>query len=414
MMRPHHRQRGVSLIEAIVALGVMAFGMMALIGVQATLRSGGDLARQRTEAMRIAQETMEGYRAYAAMNSTAGATDFDEIVTLARAAVDVGGTAMEGRLNTTFYRTVTAPALTHSSPMQPVAVSVDWTDRGGQFQSVELRSLISGVPPELPGSLALPAAHDPFAAPRARHRAIPLSAMTLPGVGLSVFKPPQRAGGTVAWVFNNATGLVTGVCNLDESRTTETITATDIANCSANTTAQLISGHVRFAAGDPANDAESPAGYALNLNMDLDLSSNHPSSPDCFDDAPRIGLVTNRHEVSYYCLIYSNTARTWAGRLRVEPRAFSSSSEWNIGSSGSANYKVCRYTPLTADEGANNTDHPLDYTANGSPAGASLANQNFLVISAAFSCPSETPTADDLFNSNTRLHQDGTSAYDNP
>ncbi len=133
------RQRGVSLIEAVVALGVMAFGMLALVGVQATLRSSGDLARQRTEAMRIAQETLESYRAYPALAGTTGQVDFAEITTLARTAFVATGTALESRLNTTFYTTITAPTVTNTAAMKPVAVTVDWTDRSGQFQAVELR-----------------------------------------------------------------------------------------------------------------------------------------------------------------------------------------------------------------------------------------------------------------------------------
>ncbi|MDP1533833.1 MAG: prepilin-type N-terminal cleavage/methylation domain-containing protein, partial [Rubrivivax sp.] len=45
------RQQGVSLIEAVVALAVLAFGMLGLVGVQATLRGNADIAKQRAEAV---------------------------------------------------------------------------------------------------------------------------------------------------------------------------------------------------------------------------------------------------------------------------------------------------------------------------------------------------------------------------
>ena len=48
-------QRGVSLVEAIVAMAVMAFGMMAIVGLQTTLRQNSDIAKQRSEAVRIAR-----------------------------------------------------------------------------------------------------------------------------------------------------------------------------------------------------------------------------------------------------------------------------------------------------------------------------------------------------------------------
>ena len=44
--------RGVSLIEAIVAMAVMAFGMVAIVGLQGTLRQNSDIAKQRSEVER--------------------------------------------------------------------------------------------------------------------------------------------------------------------------------------------------------------------------------------------------------------------------------------------------------------------------------------------------------------------------
>jgi len=439
MKRLRSRQQGVTLIEAVVAVGVMAFGMLALVGVQATLHGSSDLARQRTEAMRIAQETMEGYRGYAALDGTAGpGNDYAEIVPVARAAFGAASSPYDGRLNTTFSLTVTAPNVANSARMKPVAVTVDWTDRNNQFQAVELRSLISGVPPELAGSFAIPPARVPFAAPWGRHRSIPLQAQSLPGIGLSVFKPPQRGGDRVAWVFNNVTGLVTGVCDVDEASTTQSLTAEDVANCSQNTTAQLVGGFVRFAAGEPGpidpppapprpTEAEEPTGGTLNLDVVLTLTTAHPQAPDCFDDATSdAATAATRREVSYYCLVYSNEARTWAGRTRIAPRGFENGAPWVI-AAAAANYKVCRYTrlahdALVLDAGERNVDHPLDYIAAGSAAGDGLTNQNFLVIAAAFDCPTEVldppdpdaQEADLLFNSNTRLHQSGVAPYTNP
>lgn len=425
MKRLRTGQQGVSLIEAVVAVGVMAFGMLALVGVQTTLHGSSDLARQRTEAMRIAQETMESYRGYAALDGTAGpGNDYAEIVPAARADFGAGAdTAYDGRLNTTFSLTVTVPNVANSARMKPVAVTVDWTDRNNQFQAVELRSLISGVPPELAGSLAVPPARGPFAAPWGRHPSIPPQAKLLPGVGVSVFKPPQRGEHHVAWVFNNVSGLVTGVCDVAEESTTDTLTSRDVANCSNNTTAQLVSGFVRFAAGEPTvAEAEEPTGGALNLDMVLTLTSTHPQAPDCFDDATNnAATAATRREVSYFCLVYSNDARTWAGRTRIAPRAFAEGAPWVIADAGAANFKVCRYTRLAQDAldpdplaGERNIDHPLDYTAAGSAPGAGLTNQNFLVIGAAFGCPTEVPPVGDPFNSNTRPHQTGIAPYTNP
>ena len=61
----------MSLVEAIVAMAVMAFGMMAIVGLQTTLRANSDVAKQRSEAVRIAEEAIETARAFSLM---AGAT----------------------------------------------------------------------------------------------------------------------------------------------------------------------------------------------------------------------------------------------------------------------------------------------------------------------------------------------------
>ena len=68
-------QRGVSLIEAIVAMAVMAFGMMAIVGLQTTLRQNSDIAKQRSEAVRIAEEAIEQWRGYSTPSPPAAYDD---------------------------------------------------------------------------------------------------------------------------------------------------------------------------------------------------------------------------------------------------------------------------------------------------------------------------------------------------
>ena len=71
--------RGVSLIEALLALVVMSLGMLAVVGVQATLRSNGDLSRQRAEAVRLAQEGTETWRTFTSVTAVAGQVDYADI-----------------------------------------------------------------------------------------------------------------------------------------------------------------------------------------------------------------------------------------------------------------------------------------------------------------------------------------------
>lgn len=395
--------RGVSLIEALVALGVMAFGMMALLGLQSTLRGNADVARQRAEAVRIAQESIEDWRAFGAVETTVGVVDYAEIVS--DGPVDIAG------VNASYARrrVVTASA---SPPMRTLAVTVSWRDRTDEEQSVTLRTAIAAVPHELAGSLSIrphgPPEGSTVRLPRGRHAGIPLSARDLhPDLAhRSVFKPPQPGGGTVAWVFDNLSGRITGVCAVAPASTTESLAAADVAACSGNQTPALLplSGFVRFASPAVQPDAvesEQPTAGVLGLDVAL-------AGATCFDDAPDDpATAATRHAVAYHCAI---PGPVWSGRSRVRPLGFGVGPAWSIAASGAGNFKVCRYTPLADDAGAPDSSHPLDYAH----VDAALIHQNFLVISAEHDCPTETPAADDPFNGNTRLHQNGAWPYDNP
>ena len=122
------RRSGVSLIEALVALAVMAFGMLSLVGVQATLRLNSDLAKQRTEAIRIATEELENLRLFTTLNPVNGqaVASWSEIATRSVAAY-----VQAGNVGNTSYRVertvVTDP--TALINLKTVSVKVLWTDR---------------------------------------------------------------------------------------------------------------------------------------------------------------------------------------------------------------------------------------------------------------------------------------------
>ena len=111
----HHsrslRRHGVSLVEALVALAVMAFGMLALVGVQATMRLNSDVAKQRGEATRIATEEIErlrGFRTIAAVVDEPAYSSYASIRSGSPAYAAPGGV---GNTTYTITRTVvTAPA----------------------------------------------------------------------------------------------------------------------------------------------------------------------------------------------------------------------------------------------------------------------------------------------------------------
>jgi Tfp pilus assembly protein PilV len=416
------RQRGVSLIEALVALTVMSFGMLAVVGVQGTLRLNSDVAKQRSEGVRIAQEAMETWRSYSQLETDPGGLRraYDDI----RSAL---GVAVAGYTTNTAYiierSVVDVPVQGHKS----LRVTVSWQDRNGQVQSVRLDSLAARIDPALSSALlstpVVPGAQAQ-ARPLGRHAGIPWEAKDMGG-GLSAFKPPADGGGTVAWVFNNLSGLIVGVCTVAAGQTTASLTAADIADCKDNSLAHLLSGYVRFttAAAQPtAVDAEAPTSQARNLDIELQIFDGR--KPSCFDDAPTTAVAAAKSTVvSYYCAIPADDTRSWAGYSTIKPLPFDdvADSSWNIpgrtpASELKADHRLCRYTPATSDEQVvANTQHPWLYRIEYADAAKRqplpmppLVNQNFLVIRAAFTCPTDVPAdpaKGDFVNSNTLVHK---------
>lgn len=387
--------RGMALIEALVALAVMAFGLLGVVGMQTTLRFNADVSRQRAEAVRMAQEQLETLRAFGVLSGATGALpDYAGIATGSFPPAPPVGFA-----NTTFTRTATVVTPgADDLKMKSVTVRVSWLDRrtvaGGTPEAVQLTSNIAAVAPELAATLGLPGDRSATQRPRGRNVSIPPAATDL-GNGTSSFAPP--GAGTTTWTFVNATGHITSICNL-------------LTGACASVQGLLLSGFINFATGGlpTALEAESPVDpvpTTHTLVVNVNVTPTPATSPICYTQALSL-------QVAYYCLVPTSGSPTvWSGRslldiLRISTGSSDLSS--SLSDSSPSRFKVCRYTPQASDittPTGNNQAHPLDYTNVSS----SLSNQNFLVINAgdvsgnAFSCPGDGP--DPQVNSNTYRHQ---------
>jgi Tfp pilus assembly protein PilX len=143
---PRRAQRGATLFEALVAFLVLSLGMVAIARLQGHLRLDADVVRQRSEAVRLAQEDMEGLRSFGLLNAAPGTRSFDAIASAAR-SVDTGSASylIERRI-----APVGALPRTKSA-----AITVSWTDRSGGAQHVTLHSIVAGSDPALSAALAL-------------------------------------------------------------------------------------------------------------------------------------------------------------------------------------------------------------------------------------------------------------------
>ena len=398
------RHRGVSLVEALVALAVMAFGMLALVGVQSTMRLNSDLSKQRTEATRIASEEIERLRSFTSVAVVAGqpGVSYDEIDD----RVVEGYVPPDGIGNTT-YRVVREVGPMPGSRQMAVTVQVQWTDRTNVQQTVTLDSVISRTAPVLGALLAMPIAGSPTNQRGGRHVTIPPEAFNQ-GDGTSRFVPPG-AEGIATWYFNNLSGVLRA-CDADG------------ASCVQGT---LVSGTVRYhltASQPDGASAENPQGPALNLATSpnaLTLASAVGASTvaRCYSGHLTAAQLSARNGVSYYCVVVPAQVSGWGGRLNVQP--IDSADAAVAFSTNASGYRSCRYTSGT-DENADftlNEDHPKTYCmekpgtataevpCTGRRVTGNLINQNFLVIPGNQTCPTDEGGISALINGNTRQHQ---------
>ncbi len=411
----HRRQRGVTLIEALVALLVMSFGMLALVGLMSNLRRSGDVAKQRSEAMRIARAEIARARSFTELTRTATtpatAIVYSEIVNEAQAH-----SVTPPDSNTSFAVQRLVTDLTEAQAKQ-VRVAVGWTDRAGTAQFVNLDTVIARVDPIFSAAVgfAPPAGH--ITQPTGRNPVIPEGAKQLDGK-ISAFMPSSALG--TVWVFNNLTGVITGMCTPPVGTPVSALTASSVESCKNNTVGYLIRGTIRFSNTNPPNPA-APEAFAIPLDLSIvdgtyslprldpqgvpvvtgghmvfnsftavaPVASVPGTGYDCFQDSPSSAPSIQPY-VTYYCIVYPPDASataggpmTWSGKLTLT--GFSTGLT-------SAEYRVCRYSAdyngsggnFTADwKGLENEEHPAVYAK----VTGSLARQNFLVIRGNLSCP---------------------------
>lgn len=310
MKRVHIQRRatqaGFTLIEALIALVVMAVGMLALGGMQITMNRNSDVAKQRSEAVRLAQLKLEELRSYDAL--TTGTFTYAADVVASPADETICPTCaapLDSTTNTTFTRSWTVKRIdgvtdaVATDPQKWIDVRVEWTDRANQAQEVRLKSVIARNDPFSLGGLLQGQARSNVRYPKNRNVNIPYPAISLPG-GLSSFKPLASAPN---YVFDNATGNVVGNCNdaaIADSISTDTalsFSGTVTSGCTA-AAGYLLSGFVSFkttgAAATAANiesdltDATQPLNATTPVTIDSTTTGNGPASYTCYSQRQKV------------------------------------------------------------------------------------------------------------------------------
>jgi type IV pilus modification protein PilV len=257
--RAPRREAGFSLIEALISLLVVAFGLLGIASFQYTLSRASDVAKQRTEATRIAQREVDRLRSFGqrqADNVADTRYTYVEDVISAAAQTVVGVTT-----NTTYTMTrtigVPSPAPASGDRFRWINVVVDWFDRTGQAQSVRLATVISDGDPSDLGPLGVARRLSATLRPKNRNINVPYPAVNVASCpsgsanGCSAFVPPP---GNVAYVFDNVTGNVVQSCALTQYPITALVRAGTTATADA-------SGHPFIAGSFVSVSGASPAGY---------------------------------------------------------------------------------------------------------------------------------------------------------
>jgi len=396
------RQRGVSLVESLVAFFVLALGTTAAAHLQSQLRLAGDVARERSEAIRFGQAASEDMRSFAALAGAPGQRSFSDVVT-----ADASVTAASSPGAHADYRIERRIDDLAFGATKSTRVAVRWRDRGGNEREVLLHSFIAGVAPTYAGSLALATGAVASATRGAFERApgVPLTARRLDD-GRSAWKPSER--GASALVFEDRSGAIVGRCDgIAAALATRDLSAAALSGCSTGRWL-LVAGTIRFSSStppDPAAANEVPLPTAVTITL---RDGDYAAPAACFSEARQTvrylvdasvrlddvaadataadaGLAawaeTGDRFLAWHCIVTPRADGRWSGRVVLRGDG------WTIGAAGNES-RVCRYVaaPTVA------IDANIAAAGEDVDVGAALLGRNFLVVGGGERCPGEPRT----------------------
>jgi prepilin-type N-terminal cleavage/methylation domain-containing protein len=139
MKRTH---RGFSLVEVLVAMAVMATGLLAVATFQSDLMSGSGTNKARSEALALAQARIEQLRNFRTR------AEFDNWFASTNNAY-----VTEGTFNGTNAVFTRKHAVSGAANVKTVEVRVEWTDRQGDAQNVALHTQVGWESPRSAGDI---------------------------------------------------------------------------------------------------------------------------------------------------------------------------------------------------------------------------------------------------------------------
>lgn len=348
LLLPARAARGFSLIEAVVAMLLVAVGLLAMGATFMKLSLSEDVARQRSEATRLVVDRVEAMRAYTQIDADPGAVSWAGLA---------GG---EDRISTNgeFTRRWTLSG-SPSDTMRTLRVEVRWIDRSNEPQAISMSTVVARTDPLDVGVLGFPLpANTTLKRPKNRNLNIPVPASDL-GNGESAFRLPNTS---FAVVFSNESGYVVKQCSLASSVTT--ITLADLRDCS-DATAYILAGYISL-----AGLSAFPSGLAIHTGGLSGLSGATCSVSNAVEQTSGATIAGYKY---YLCVVSMPSAGgEWSGSVKLAAPTLQSGT----------NMRVCRFQyPQAPGIGPNQRNvQPYARVAE------SLDSQNYLITDGT-SCP---------------------------
>ena len=345
--------RGFSLIESLIALALVAFGLLTLVGVNAKLARSEDFARQQAEAARLAQAKIEDLRSFTQITVAAGVVAWDSLA----GGTDTLSANAAYATNTSFKRTwrlLGAPA----DPMRNIQVLVSWTDRGGDAQSLNYSSVISRSDPADGGSLGFPLpGNTTLKRPKNRNLNIPV-----PAIDIGNGKSAVQLQPNFAVIFSNESGYVVQTCS-------RLVTLADSLSGCTVANAYILAGYISGAI---------PTGLNVNTALVTSATGTFCSVGDAVDQNSRSDPPATIAGFKYYlCVInVASAGAPWSGTLRLGGTGLS------LRATDNQDYLVCRFQYPTASGVGANSRNVQPYVS----VAESLDSQNYIITTAG-SCP---------------------------
>ncbi len=138
------KQQGATLIGVLIALLILAVGLVALVKFQGQLMRNRIGLSQQTEAMVLARNKLAELRHYVVINPIGGLPAYQNIAS---------GTSTQSDPNTSYNLAWTVTDVL-TPPHKIIRVDVSWIDSSNTSQTVTLDSIIGKTDPRESGKVA--------------------------------------------------------------------------------------------------------------------------------------------------------------------------------------------------------------------------------------------------------------------